>query len=93
MDNVNASNGSDIKNNKKCIVSLVLGILSIITSIVPLGLIFGIIGLIYGVLGLKEVNRFKQNGKRKAITGIICCFLGIFLTITFSVMTGITLLN
>ena len=93
MDNVNVSNGIYIKNNKKCIVSLVLGILSIITSIVALGLIFGIIGLIYGVLGLKEVNSFKQNGKRKAITGIIFCFLGIFLTIMFSVMAGITLLN
>ncbi|MDL4839976.1 DUF4190 domain-containing protein [Aquibacillus rhizosphaerae] len=80
MSNVDVSNDIDIKDNRKCIVSLVLGILSIITFIVAyLGVILSIIGLIYGFLGLKEVNRFKQNGKRKAVTGITCCFLGIFL--------------
>lgn len=93
MGNVDVSNDIDSKNNGKCIVSLVLGILSIITSLVAIGLIFGIIGLIYGILGLKEVNRFKQNGKSKAITGIICCLLGIFLTFMFSIMAAIALLS
>ncbi|MBS4176934.1 DUF4190 domain-containing protein [Lederbergia citrea] len=93
MGNVDVSNDIDFKNNKKCIISLFLGILSIITSLVALGLILGIIGLIYGFLGLKEVNRSKQNGKGKAIIGIICCLLGVLLTVMFSTMAGNAFLN
>ncbi|MBS4176992.1 DUF4190 domain-containing protein [Lederbergia citrea] len=91
MGNVDVSNDIDFKNNKKCIISLFLGILSIITSLVALGLILGIIGLIYGFLGLKEVNRSKQKGK--AIIGIICCILGVLLTVMFSTMAGNAFLN
>jgi len=88
-NNVDASTTNiGLKNNRKSIVSLVLGFLSIITSFVALGLLLGVIGLIYGVLGLKEVNRSKQNGKGKATIGIICCLLGVLLTVMFSTMAG-----
>ena len=67
-------------------VSLVFGILSIVTSLFAVGFILGIVGLIYGVIGLEQINRFKQSGKIEAVTGIICCLFGIFLTIRSSML-------
>lgn len=93
LANINISNNSNIKNNKKINLSLFFGIFSIITSFVYIGLICGIIGLIYGFLAFKKINHLKLNGKRKVIISIICCFLGIFLTFLSSVVTGMTYLN
>ena len=93
MSNLDVSNDIDIKTNNKGTVSLVLGILSIVTSFVAVGFILGIVGLIYGVIGLRQINRFKQNGKRKAVTGILCCLFGIFLTIMLSISTGMLLFS
>ena len=67
-------------------ISLVFGVLSMVTSFVAVGFILGIVGLIYGVIGLEQINRFKQSGKIEAVTGIICCLLGIFLTISSSIL-------
>ncbi|CAM5222826.1 hypothetical protein UACE39S_06315 [Ureibacillus acetophenoni] len=66
-------------------VSLVFGVLSIVTSLVAVGFLLGIVGLIFGVIGLEQMNRFKQSGKLEAAAGIICCLLGIFLTIKSSI--------
>ncbi|MFF2755822.1 hypothetical protein ACFVR1_19195 [Psychrobacillus sp. NPDC058041] len=92
MNNV-VSNDIKITINRKGTISLILGVLSIVTSFMAVGLAFGIIGLIYGVIGVREVNRFNQNGKRKVITGVICCILGIFLTSMFSIIAGMSLFN
>lgn len=88
MSNFDVSNDLDIKTNNKGTVSLVLGILSLVTSFMAVGFILGIVGLIYGVIGVRQISHFKQNGKRIAVTGILCCLFGIFLSIMFSVTTG-----
>lgn len=62
------SNKVDIKYNKKCSLSLVLAILSMITYF---GLILGILGFIYGILGLQEAKSFRQKGKSIAMIGMI----------------------
>src|SRR5690625_4316652 len=74
------SNKVDIKYNKKCSLSLVLAILSMITHF---GLILGILGLIYGILGLQEAKSFRQKGKSIAMIGIIGSLLGIILKVFY----------
>lgn len=93
LSNLDVSYDSEIKNNKKCMAALILGIFSMITSLFGLGVIVGIIGLIFGLLGLKDVNQSNQIGKGKAIAGIICSLIGILLTVMFSIMVGNALVN
>lgn len=50
MGNTGVSSDIDFRNKNRGNVSLVLGILSIITSFVGVGFVLGIIGLIYGVI-------------------------------------------
>lgn len=81
-------------NNGKAVASLILGILSIVTIIfVGLGIILGIIGLILGIIGLREIKRFKQEGRKMAITGIICSSLGIILPIILTVISAMAYMN
>lgn len=88
MDNVGISNDVGFVNKKRGNVSLVLGILSIITSFVAVGFLLGIIGLIFGAIDLVKIKRYKQNGKRKVLTGVIFCLIGIIITIIFSINAG-----
>ena len=88
MSKLEVSNAIDSKANSKGAISIIFGALSIVTSFMAVGFILGIIGLIYGVIGVRQINRFKQNGKRIAVTGILCCLIGIFLSILFSVNFG-----
>lgn len=67
-------------NNNKAIASLILGILSIILFFC-IGLILGVIGLILGIVALKEIKRLKQEGRKMAITGIICSVIGVVIPI------------
>jgi uncharacterized membrane protein len=54
----------DSVTNGKATASLILGVISIVLTLVPLGgLILGIVGLILGILGLKEIKRSEQAGK------------------------------
>lgn len=80
MSNLDVPYNSESKNNKKCMAALILGIFSMITSL-------------FGLLGLKDVNQSSQNGKGKAIAGIICSLIGILLTVMFSIMVGNALVN
>ena len=88
MSELEVLNASDSIANSKGAISIIFGALSIVTSFMAIAFILGIIGLIYGVIGLRQINRFKQNGKRIAVTGILCCLFGIFLSICFSVNFG-----
>lgn len=74
--------------NGKAIAAVILGIISTVTVIFGgLGIIFGLIGLIIGVIGLKEINRFKQEGRKMAITGIVFSSIGIILPIILIVIS------
>ena len=70
--------------------TLTFGILSIITSFLSVGFLFGVIGLIVGFI---EKKRFKQNGKRKVTAGIICCLLGIIISVILSISFASNLLS
>ncbi|MGQ4668718.1 DUF4190 domain-containing protein [Metabacillus halosaccharovorans] len=78
----------NLNTNGKAIAALILGILSIITIIFTgVGIILGVIGLILGIIGFNEIKRFGQEGRKMAITGIICSCIGIFITIVFVVIS------
>ncbi|WEG14452.1 DUF4190 domain-containing protein [Pullulanibacillus sp. KACC 23026] len=57
-------------SNRKALTSLVFGILSIIFYFC-VGIILGVIGLIVGIVALKEIKRFKQEGRKRATIGVI----------------------
>lgn len=81
-------------NNGKAVAALVLGILSIVTIIFTgFGIFLGIIGLILGIFGLREINRYKQEGRKMAVTGIICSSLGIVLPIILMVISYMAYTN
>ena len=65
------------------IASLTLGVVALCTWIIPpLGIIIGVIGLILGVLAL-----VAKKQQRRAIAGLIMCFIGVILSI--GVVVGI----
>ncbi|MGM0834558.1 MAG: DUF4190 domain-containing protein [Bacillota bacterium] len=74
------------KINNKAVLTLVLGIFSILISIImAFGFIPGIIGITVGLLGLREMRKFKQNGKSLATIGILSCVIGTFLPVLFMI--------
>ena len=88
-------NSANISSNNGLIKSrgnatLVFGILSIITSFFGVGFLFGVIGIIVGFI---ELIRVKQNGKRKVTAGIICCLLGIIISVIYSISFASSLLS
>ena len=88
-------NSANISSNNGLIKSrgnatLVFGILSIITSFFGVGFVLGVIGIIVGFI---ELIRVKQNGKRKVTAGIICCLLGIIISVIFSISFASNLLS
>ncbi len=57
------------------IAALALGIVALFTWIIPpLGLVVGIIGMILGIVAL-----ISKTQKKRAIAGLIMCFVGIIL--------------
>lgn len=81
-------------SNNKAIAALILGILSIVTLIFTgVGIILGVIGLILGILGLKEIDRFKQEGRKMAVAGIVCSVIGILLPIILVVISFFAFVN
>ena len=88
-------NSANISSNNGLIRSrgnstLLFGILSIITSFFGVGFVFGVIGIIVGFIEKKRVN---QNGKRKVMAGIICCLLGIIISVILSISFASNLLS
>ncbi len=92
MTNVNMveKNGT----NGKATTAMILGIVSILTVIIPfIGIILGVVGLIFGILGRKEIKRFNQEGNKMAVAGIICSVIGILLPIVLIVLTLMAYMN
>ncbi|AOH56597.1 hypothetical protein ABE28_019695 [Peribacillus muralis] len=76
------------KTNNKAIVSLTLGVLSIIIPYI--GLILGIIGLIISSKSIKEIDQTNEKGRGLAISGRVCSIVGIcfqFLLILIMVLS------
>jgi hypothetical protein len=62
------------KTNTKSIVSLVLGILSII--IPYLGFLIGIVAIVFASLSFKEIRMRMEQGKGLAVAGLVCGIIG-----------------
>lgn len=75
------------ETNSKSIISLTLGILSIIVPFI--GLVLGIIGVVFSRIATKEIAKRNENGRGLAISGLICSIVGIVIQV-FSVLSLIT---
>lgn len=63
------------KTNNKSIVSLTLGVLSIIIPYI--GLILGIIGIVISTKSIIGIDESNEKGRRLAISGRVCSIVGI----------------
>lgn len=86
MESVGSSNDISYSKKRSGNVTLVFGILSVITSFVGIGFLLGIVGLIFGVIDLVKKKRYKQHRKGKTWAGIVCCVIGIIATLIFSIV-------
>ncbi|NRD79864.1 DUF4190 domain-containing protein [Bacillus sp. BRMEA1] len=77
MDKKTEANGNPV-------VSLTLGILSIIIPMI--GLILGVIGVIFSRKATKEIAKSYGNGRGFAVSGLICSIVGIVIQ-TLSVLS------
>ncbi|GAB3056563.1 DUF4190 domain-containing protein [Virgibacillus ainsalahensis] len=65
------------ETNSNSIISLTLGILSILIPFI--GLVLGIIGVIVSRKATKEIGKTNEAGKGLAISGLICSMAGTIL--------------
>ncbi len=80
VQNVTSNNGGS-ETNALAIVSLVLGIISIIAGCCGwLGIVFGIIGIVCAVFA----NKQSQTGLAKG--GLICSIIGIVLGVIMTII-------
>lgn len=71
------------ETNSNSIISLTLGILSIIVPFI--GLVLGIIGVVLSRKATKEIAKRNESGRGLAISGLICSIVGIVIQ-AFSVL-------
>lgn len=72
------------KKNSMATASMILGIVSIATFYIGfISIPCGIIGLILSFISYKQPMNFKPN-RDKAVAGIICSCIGLFLSIIFT---------
>lgn len=67
--------GEKSETNNKSVVSLTLGILSIVVPLV--GLVLGVLGVVFSKIATKEILKTKESGKGLATSGLICSVIGI----------------
>ncbi|MGJ9385368.1 DUF4190 domain-containing protein [Salipaludibacillus sp. CF4.18] len=65
------------KTNSNAVISLTVGILSIILPII--GLVFGVIGIVTARKAVKEIEKSSDVGEGLARSGLICSSVGIFI--------------
>ena len=63
------------QTNSKSIISLTLGILSILIPLI--GLILGIIGVVFSRKSAKEIAFSNESGSGFATAGLVCSVIGI----------------
>ncbi|MEK3797004.1 DUF4190 domain-containing protein [Peribacillus sp. FSL H8-0477] len=61
--------------NNKSIVSLILGVLSIVIPYI--GLILGILGLVISSKSIVEIEESNEKGRGLAISGRVCSIVGL----------------
>lgn len=84
--NQNSNNNQNSNDNTTAIVSMVLGIISVILCWVPIiGLALGIVSLVFATKGLKK-SRIINKGKGFSIAGISCGSVGIALNVFYTIM-------
>ena len=85
-NNQNINNNQNSNDNSTAIVSMVLGIISVVLCSIPLiGLILGIISLVCATKGLKK-SKTVNKGKGFSIAGISCGTVGIVLNIVYTIL-------
>lgn len=67
------------QTNSSSIISLTLGILSILIPFI--GLILGIAGIVVSRKATKEIAKTNEDGRGLAISGLICSIVGIIIQI------------
>ena len=72
------------QTNSNSVISLTLGILSILIPFI--GLILGIIGVVVSRKATKEIMKTNDGGRVLATSGLICSVVGIIIQI-FSVLS------
>lgn len=72
-----------MKQSTYGIVSLILGIVGILLSCITVGIIPCIIGIIFAIIGLVQ----KDSRHETAIGGLVCCIIGIGLSIVVLLFT------
>lgn len=72
------------QTNSNSVISLTLGILSILIPFI--GLFLGCIGVIVARKATKEIVHNNQSGSGLAISGLICSVVGIFIQL-FAVLS------
>ncbi|MCF6137744.1 DUF4190 domain-containing protein [Pseudalkalibacillus berkeleyi] len=79
--------GANKQTNNNSIISLTLGILSIIIPVI--GLVLGVIGVIVSRIATNQIVKTNEGGSGLATSGLICSIVGIVIQI-FSVMGVVT---
>jgi hypothetical protein len=79
------------QTNSKSVVSLTLGVLSILIPF--MGLVLGVIGIVVSRKAAKEIAVSNEGGSGLAISGLICSAVGIIIQLfmVFSYIAFITL--
>lgn len=65
------------QTNSKSVISLTLGILSILIPLI--GLIIGIMGVVFSRKAAKEIAFSQESGSGFATSGLVCSVIGIIL--------------
>ncbi|MFD9627128.1 DUF4190 domain-containing protein [Peribacillus muralis] len=86
------------RSNSKAIVTLILGVLSLLTPVI--GIILGVLGLVFASRSKTEMKLTGETGNGLVTAGKICSVIGIILNVLailifivffyFVVNTGIT---
>ena len=72
------------ETNNNSIISLTLGILSIIIPLI--GLLLGVLGAVFSRKAKKQIAKTNENGMGLATSGMICSIVGIVIQM-FSVLS------
>ncbi|REJ07975.1 DUF4190 domain-containing protein [Halobacillus trueperi] len=65
--------------NSNAVISLTLGILSILIPVV--GLVLGVIGFVLSRKAIKEIEKTNEDGRGLATSGLVCSSVGIIIQI------------
>lgn len=80
-------NNNNTKTNTKAIISLILGIISLL--ITYLGLISAVVGIVLSRMASKEIEEKGEKGSGLALGGLITSIVGIILQLIIIIGTSI----